>query len=178
MKSPILLLIAGVLALPLMLQAEPASHEHGASTPRKLELNAGRKWATDAALRKGMIAIRTLVGTALPAAHADKLTPAQYDALANDVNMQITYMVRHCKLEPRADAQLHLIIGDIAKGVEAIQGKHSGKSRPLGVVEVSRALNTYGEFFNHPGWQVIKLPHSSEGGSALPRKTEWQSAAG
>ena len=68
MKSSILLLIAGVLAFPLLLQAEPANHDHGASAPHKIELNAGRKWATDEALRKGMTAIRTLVGATLPAA--------------------------------------------------------------------------------------------------------------
>ncbi|HWR87130.1 MAG TPA: hypothetical protein VN277_01790 [Acidiferrobacterales bacterium] len=159
MKSTILLLIAGVLAFPLLLQAEPANHDHGASAPHKIELNAGRKWATDAALRKGMTAIRALVETALPAAHTGRLTPAQYDVLANDVNAQITYVVQHCKLDPKADAQLHIVIGDMAKGVETIQGKHSDKARSLGVVELSQAMNTYGEFFNHTGWQPIKLPH-------------------
>ena len=159
MKSSILLLIAGVLAFPLLLQAEPANHDHGASAPHKIELNAGRKWATDEALRKGMTAIRTLVGATLPAAHAGKLTPAQYDVLANDVNAQIAYIVQNCKLDPKADAQLHIVLGDIARGVETIQGKQPGKARPLGMLEVSRAMNTYGEYFNHPGWQAIKLPH-------------------
>ncbi len=159
MKSPVLFLLAGVLAFPLLLQAEPADHDHGASASHKIELNAGRKWATDEALRKGMTAIRTLVGTALPAAHTGKLTSAQYDALANDVNAQLTYIVQNCKLDPKADAQLHIVIGDIAKGVETIQGKQPGKERPSGVLEISRAMNTYGEYFNHPGWQAIKLPH-------------------
>ena len=159
MKSSILLLIAGVLAFPLLLQAEPTNHDHGASAPHKIELNAGRKWATDEALRKGMTAIRTLVGAALPAAHAGKLTPGQYDALANDVNAQLTYIVQNCKLDPKADAQLHIVIGDIAKGVETVQGKRPGAGRSSGVVEIAHAMNTYGEYFNHPGWQAVKLPH-------------------
>lgn len=159
MKLPILFLVAGVLAFPLLLQAEPANHDHGASAPHKIELNAGRKWATDEALRKGMTAVRTLVGTALPAAHAGKLTPVQYDALANDVNTQLTYIVQNCKLDPKADAQLHIVIGDIAKGVETVQGKRPGADRSSGVVEIAQATNTYGEYFNHPGWQAIKLPH-------------------
>ena len=159
MKSPILFLVAGVLAFPLLLQAEPANHDHGASASHKIELNAGRKWATDEALRKGMTAIRTLVGAALPAAHAGKLTPVQYDALANDVNAQLTYIVQNCKLDPKADAQLHIVIGDIAKGVETVQGKRPGAGRSSGVVEIVQAMNTYGEYFNHPGWQAIKLPH-------------------
>jgi len=159
LKSSTLLLLAGVLAVPLLLQAEPVNHDHGASAPHKIELNAGRKWATDEALRKGMTAIRTLVGATLPAAHAGKLTPSQYDVLADDVNAQIAYIVQNCKLDPKADAQLHIVIGDIARGVEMMQGKQPGKGRPLGMLEVSRAMNTYGEYFNHPGWQAIKLPH-------------------
>ena len=159
MKSPVFLLIAGVLAFPLAAPAEPANHDHGASAHHKIELNAGSKWSTDAALRKGMTAIRTRVGAALPAAHAGKFTPAQYDALANDVNAQINYVVQNCKLDPRADAQLHIVLGDIAKGVETAQGKRPGADRPSGVVEIAQAVNTYGEYFNHPGWQAIKLPH-------------------
>ena len=159
MKSSILFLVAGVLVFPLLLQAEPANHDHGASAPHKIELNAGRKWATDEPLRAGMTAIRTLAGSALPAAHAGKFTPAQYDALAKDVNAQINHIVQKCKLDPRADAQLHIVIGDIAKGVETVQGKHSGKGRSLGVVEITQAVNTYGEYFEHAGWQAIKLPH-------------------
>jgi hypothetical protein len=153
------LLLAGVLAFPLMLQAEPANHGHGAGASHAIELNAGSKWPTDAPLRKGMTAIRTLLGSALPAVHAGTFTPARYDALANDINAQITYVVQNCKLDPGADAQLHIVIGDIAKGVETIQGKHPGKARSLGAVEISQAMNTYGEYFNHAGWQAIKLPH-------------------
>ncbi len=110
-------------------------------------------------MRTGMTAMKTLAVAALPKAHAGKLTSAQYDALANDVNAQIAYIVQNCKLHPRAYAQLHIVIGDIAQGVETMQGKHPGKGRPLGVVEVSKAMNTHGEYFNHPGWQAIKLPH-------------------
>jgi hypothetical protein len=157
MKSSTLLLIAGLLTFPGMLAAETVNHDHDAAARDKIELNAGKKWATDEPLRKGMTAIKALVGVAQPAAHAGKLTSVQYDALANDVNAQIAYMVQNCKLDPRADAQLHIVIGDIAMGTETMQGKHPGKRRALGVVEVITALNTYGEYFNHPGWQAIKL---------------------
>ena len=67
--------------------------------------------------------------------------------------------MENCKLDPKADAQLHIIIGDLANGVETMQGKQPGQDRATGVVEISRTLNTYGKYFNHPGWQTIKLPH-------------------
>lgn len=158
--SPFLFsLSAIVLAFPLMVQAAPDHHHHGASAPQKIELNAGRKWATDDALRQGMGAIRTIAAGALPAAHAGKLAPARYDALANDVNAQIGYIVENCKLDPKADAQLHIIVGDLADGVETMQGKRPGQARAQGVVRIAQTLNTYGRYFNHPGWQAVKLPH-------------------
>ena len=159
MKSHTLMLIAGLLVFPWTLTAETVNHHHDANVQHKIELDAGRKWATDEPLRTGMTAMKALAVAALPKAHAGKLTSAQYDALANDINAQIAYIVQNCKLHPKADAQLHIVIGDIAQGVETMQGKHPGKGRPLGVVEVSRAMNTYGEYFNHPGWQAINLPH-------------------
>ena len=139
MKPLLLSLSAAMLALPLMVQAAGHSHhDHGASAPPSIELNAGKKWATDDALRRGMGSIRTLAEKALPAAHAGKLTPAGYDALANDVNAQIAFVVENCKLDPKADAQLHIVIGDLTNGVEAMQGKQPGQDRAMGVVEISQ----------------------------------------
>ena len=160
MKSILLSLSAAMLAFPLLVQAADHSHhDHDASAPPSIQLNAGKKWGTDDAWRHGMGATPPLAEKALPAAHAGKLTPAGYDALAKDVNAQIAFVVENCKLDPKADAQLHIIIGDLANGVETMQGKQPGQDRATGVVEISRTLNTYGEYFNHPGWQTIKLPH-------------------
>lgn len=159
MKFILLPLSAAMLALPLMVQAAPDHHDHGTATTHTIELNAGKKWATDDALRQGMSAIRTLAEKALPAAHAGKLTPARYDALANDINAQIAHIVDNCKLDARADAQLHIIIAELSAGIDAMQGKHAGEARAMGVVQVSQTLNTYGKYFNHPGWKAIKLPH-------------------
>ncbi|MEO6353593.1 MAG: hypothetical protein ABIO19_08960, partial [Burkholderiaceae bacterium] len=101
MKSPQLLLLAIALALPLTtLATETVKHEHAAVAHAKLELNAGKKWSTDAPLRQAMSNIRRTVATALPAAHQGKMTPAQYDAFGNDVTAQITYIVQNCKLDP------------------------------------------------------------------------------
>ncbi|OZA30850.1 MAG: hypothetical protein B7X93_01795 [Hydrogenophilales bacterium 17-61-9] len=160
MKPILLSLSAAALMLPLLTQAAPGHHhDHGAAAPQTLVLNAGKKWATDEALRQGMGAIRTLAAGALPAAHAGRLKPAQYDALANDIDAQIGFIVEHCKLDPQADAQLHLVVGELSGGVEAMRGKRTGEARALGVVKVARSLNAYGRHFSHAGWQPVKLPH-------------------
>ena len=159
MKTILLSLSAVMLAFPLMVQAAEDHHDHGAAAPHSIELNAGKKWGTDDALRHGMGAIRSLAENALPAAHAGKLTSAGYDALANDVNTQISFIVGSCKLDSKADAQLHIIIAELTDAVETMQGKQPSQARAMGVVKVSQALNTYGKYFDHKGWRTITLPH-------------------
>ncbi|HEX9172075.1 MAG TPA: hypothetical protein VF861_05385 [Telluria sp.] len=160
MKTPNALLLAIALALPLATVAsETAKHEHGAAVTTKLELNAGKKWATDAPLRKAMDNIRASVATALPQAHAGKLTPAQYDAFGKDVSGQIAYIVQNCKLDPKADAQLHIVVGDIMSAIDTATGKQPDQKRAMGVVKIAQSLNSYGQHFDHAGWKPVKLPH-------------------
>ena len=160
MKSRNLTLAAIALAFPLaVLAAESGHHDHGAHKPQKIELNAGKKWEIDDALRKGMSSIRTSIATALPAAHAGKLSAAEYDALGKELGSQVAYIVQNCKLDPKADAQLHVVVADIVDGIDTVEGKQQSKKRAQGVVRIAQTLNTYGKYFNHDGWQAVKLPH-------------------
>lgn len=159
MKSIPLLLAAISLAFPLTMLAAESGHDHHGAAPHKIELNAGKKWQSDASLRKGMSAIKEQVSVALPAAHEGKLTPEQYAKLGKGLNDQVVYIVQNCKLDPKADAQLHVIIGDLAQGIETLEGKQQNKERALGVVQVAEAVNTYGKYFDHAGWKPVKLPH-------------------
>ena len=159
MKSPLALMLALTLSSPLAVLAASDAHDHGKSAPHKLELNAGKKWGTDDALRKAMSGIQASVTQTLPAAHAGKASAADYDAFGKDVTAQVTYMVENCKLDPQADAQLHIIVADLMAGVEAAQGKHGEKKRASGVVKVAQAANAYGKHFDHAGWKAIQMPH-------------------
>lgn len=139
--------------------AQTTAHSHDAAAPHKLSLNQGRKWATDAPLRAGMSRIRGLVDPQLGAAHAGKLTPAQYRALATQVEAEVGGIVANCKLEPEADAMLHLVIADIGAGTDTMAGKDA-KARPaLGLVKVAQAVNQYGSHFDHPGFRPIRNVH-------------------
>lgn len=154
------LFAALALALPLSTLAAESGHDHHASQEKQtLQLNAGKKWATDDALRKGMTSIRSAVATALPAAHAGKMTAAEYDALTKELSGQVGYIVQNCKLDPKADAQLHIVIGDIAGGIDTARGQVQGKDRAQGMVKIVQALNSYGSHFDHAGWKPIKLSH-------------------
>lgn len=136
--------------------AESAAHGHGASAGHQLELDHGRKWATDEPLRAGMARIRGLVEPQLGAAHAGKLGKAQYKALASKIETEVGGIVANCKLEPKADAMLHLVIAEIGEGTDAMAGKNP-RQRPVnGLAQVVEAVNQYGSHFDHPGFEPIR----------------------
>jgi hypothetical protein len=149
--------LAAALGAPAL--AQTAAHDHGAAALHKLTLNQGRKWSTDEPLRAGMGRIRSLVEPQLGAAHAGKLTPAQYREMAAQIETEVGGIVANCKLEPKADAMLHLVIADIGAGTDAMAGKDA-KTRPaLGLVKVAEGLNQYAGHFDHPGFKPIRNVH-------------------
>jgi hypothetical protein len=135
------------------------THDHEASAPAALSLNQGRKWSTDDALRGGMTRIRGLVATQLDAAHAGRLSAAQYTALAGRIEGEVGGIVANCKLEPKADAMLHLVIGEIGAGTDAMAGKAAKAKPQQGLVHVAAAVNNYGKYFEHPGFKPIPVGH-------------------
>lgn len=145
-------------ALPVA-SAQAQTHDHGAGAPAKLSLDHGRKWATDAALREGMGRIRALVEPQMAAAHAGRVTPAQFGALAGRVEAEVGGIVANCKLEPRADAMLHVVIGEIAAGTDAMAGKTTTVAPVQGLAQVALAVNDYGRYFEHPGFRPIRGVH-------------------
>ncbi len=137
-------------------QAQTQTHNHDATALAKLSLDHGHKWVTDAPLREGMSRIRALVEPQLAAAHAGRLSPAQYAALAGQIETEVGGIVANCKLEPKADAVLHIVIGEIGAGTEAMAGR-TAKQRPQqGLVQIAKAVNDYAGHFEHPGLKPIR----------------------
>ena len=147
---------AMVLALGRPALSQTAAHDHGAAAPHELTLNQGRKWATDAPLRAGMARIRGLVEPRIGAAHAGKLTPVQYRELATQIETEVGGIVANCKLEPKADAMLHLVIADIGAGTDTMAGKNAAAAPAAGLMQVARAVNRYGNHFDDPGFTPIR----------------------
>jgi hypothetical protein len=148
--------LAAALALALSLPALAAeqAHDHGVAGAA-LELNQGKKWQTDQPLRKGMSNMRAALAKDLKVIHANKASDAQYDALAAKLNGEVAYVVQNCKLEPKADAELHKVIAEVLGGAEAMQGKEAGVARRDGAVRAVKAINAYGKYFDHPGWRNL-----------------------
>lgn len=157
MKHPILT----ALALFSLAAAAPAFaannvHDHGHEQHgATLQLNAGKKWETDAALRKAMGDIRQSMASSLHAIHENRLPAKDYAKLAQQVEGAVGTIVANCKLAPEADAQLHIVIAELLAGAEQMAGKAKSARRKDGAIKVIGALDNYGKYFDDPGFQPI-----------------------
>jgi hypothetical protein len=143
--------------VPAAFAAEAGAHHHEhAAAAAALTLDAGKKWATDAPLRRAMTNVRNAMAQSLHAIHEDKLAAAGYRKLARKINGEVAYMVSHCKLEPQADAQLHLVIADLLAAAAAMEGKTKEMKRRDGAIKVIGALDNYGKYFDDPDWKPIE----------------------
>lgn len=148
------LLASGSQAAGETAHAHGHGHAHAAPAPAAMPAD-GRKWPTDAPLRQSMANIRSAFAASLHEIHAGKLSAAAYGTLSQTVRDEVDAMVRNCKLYPQADAQLHLVIGDMLQGAEAMEGKMKRLKRSAGAAKVLRALEDYGTRFDDPGWQPL-----------------------
>ncbi|MEO6875871.1 MAG: hypothetical protein ABI222_13720 [Opitutaceae bacterium] len=130
---------------------EPA-HDHGATA---LALNDHQRWETDVALRLGMQRIRNAVASQLPAGEPPALLPTQAKVLADTVQENVTYLIQNCRLQPAADANLHLIINDLMAGAALLTTE--GRSAE-GLAKLRHALSEYPRHFNHPNWESLPPP--------------------
>lgn len=130
--SIITAMLFGMLTIPALAVAED-DHDHGHEVT-ELSLNNGEKWQIDAPLSLAMNKIRNAMNEQLDGIHANNLPQKKYNALANEVNTQVAYMVENCELEPAADAQLHIIIHDLMEGAEAMQSEANPQTGAVKVV--------------------------------------------
>ena len=130
-------------------------HQHGAVAPTKLTLDHGRKWETDEPLRTNMTAIRAALTASSEGIHTGTLTAADYRALGATVEARVATIVAECKLEPAADASLHVVMAELIAGADAMQGKSTTKPA-AGAVQTVQAVNRYGQYFDHPGWKPLR----------------------
>lgn len=154
---------APAAASPPAASAQPAADEHAGHAPAqpaehvhpvhpKLELDPqGNRWATDEPLRTGMTRIREAVAPYTGAA-AQLLSAAQAQTLATTVRDQVQYLIENCKLDPKADATLHAVIGDLLAGAKGLEADPAAMD---GLPLIVEALNQYPKYFDHPDWQPV-----------------------
>jgi len=149
---PALAISLALAATPATLAAEAHGHDgHGAL---QLQLDQGKKWATDAPLRQGMTLIRAALAQNEPAIRNGRLSAEQYQVLGATVEHHVARIVAECKLPPEADANLHVIVAELAAAADAMQGR-SAEKPATGAKRAVNALGQYAAHFDHPGWKRI-----------------------
>lgn len=124
-----------------------AEHQHG-DMHAILRLDQGKPWATDAALVEGMERIRVAVNkaSALPVLDADSAAE-----LAQSVQGQVDFLIANCRLEPDADATLHVFIAQLLKAAAELQ---ENPASTLALAQMHQTLREYPRYFAHPGWRA------------------------
>ena len=145
--AAIVIALGGGAALHIIHDGSPAHHHGHGSGAALLKLNAGTKWEPDASLRIGMERIK-----ALTEALGSTTTVQERQAYRDAIHAQIDYLIKNCQLPPDADETLHVLIGQIADGADAMP-RTDGDT--VGLALVRRALETYPKYFNHPLWMPL-----------------------
>ena len=151
--SAIALIAVAGAALFVHLHDDPSHHHDSHKNSSQLVLNEGKKWATDEALRTGMKRLRDLTATMSERRSEQGIAPEQAIQLKAGVQEQIGFLIRHCKLEPNADAVLHVLIGDLLSGAEMIANPATATQ---GLDRILKALNQYPQYFDHADWIPIE----------------------
>lgn len=154
------LAVAGAaLGLWTHLHAQPAAvhehPEHPGHSEAALTLNDGQRWETDLPLRTGMQRIRDAVALTVLAQAAGRFSAADADRLAATVQENVNFLITHCKLAPKADAALHVIITDLLAGSAMLKAEPAS---PAGSSLLVQALGQYADYFAHPDWQPVTIP--------------------
>lgn len=160
MNPVIRFLALSVFVLSLAAPAVAQEHDHGAPKGSAAEATRpssktadGKKFLTDAQLRKSMDAMRTVVQANLPKVHGFKATDADYAAIAKQIDAEVAVIFQECKLEPDADAALHEILLPI---MDATKTLNEGTIKRFAFVKILKSVNEYGEQFDHPGFTPVK----------------------
>ena len=148
---------AVIAAVPLLLSAMAApfahaqeGHEHHAPAAVAAQEIPAHRYATDAPLRKGMAEIRTAV-EALGHYERGHLGAEQAVTFATTIQEQVAYLVANCKLEPQADAALHLIIAKLGAGAQALK---TDPADLAAIPPMREALADYRRTFDDPAFET------------------------
>lgn len=149
----IVLALAGAGAMVLLHQHGASEHGHEQHGMSELVLNDGKRWATDAPLRQGLERIRDAVVPIVAATATRPLTKAEATAFSRAIEDQVQYLVENCKLEPKADAALHVLLNEFLQGAGTLAADPASKAA---IERVVNALERYPQYFDHQSWRPLR----------------------
>jgi len=141
-------------AFSLVLLAAPPTlaqeHVHHHEEPAmELALNQGKKWPIDESLHTGMAGIKKLMSASIGDIHHHNFTAEKYQRLAGELQGQLNYIFKHCKLPPAADGQLHILLSGMIQGVEQMKGREEQRQ---GAIKIMQGLKLYPKYFDDDEW--------------------------
>jgi hypothetical protein len=140
----ILLLGASFALTPAFAQSVPAT---AASSPTT------KRFATDEAVREGMVAVRTVMVAQEARIAQNQLNASDYVALARAIEtpMQL-HLVKRSLPKAAAVAFNGSIWQDLSYCVGLMRDGRSVAVQRSGALGVQQVLRNYPQYFDHPGW--------------------------
>lgn len=118
-------------------------------------LKHGEKWPTDEVLRTGMDAIRETITVSQDDVLKERLVATEYLRLANEIDKNIAYIIKNCKLTVDADRAFHnVVLADLSEGAGLMRSSKDIQVQRLGALGVLQTLRNYGKYFEHPNWSL------------------------
>lgn len=147
----ILVMVSPMTALALDQAQQHEHHAAHASGTGELDLvrpDSG-KWASDESLRQGMSELRSAFKPHHTAYRQGSFNVEQAAELADSIEESVNFMFANCRLPSDADAELHKLL---AAALGAADSLRESDDLHEGLHQLHRVLQTYPEFFDHPGW--------------------------
>ncbi len=150
MKTKLVVFVIGIIFSSIMSFGadNKADHKHAKEEhSQHLSLNNGKKWNTDATLKKNMAAMRKEFHVAHQMMSDTKKPTQTFNDLAATIKSATTDIVKNCKLDPKADTTLHVVLGKLLNAADELGHE---KAAANAMKNVHTALNTYADYFDHP----------------------------
>ncbi|MEW6983811.1 hypothetical protein AAD001_14250 [Colwelliaceae bacterium 6471] len=144
--------LIGLLVTTTSLTVTAEEHHHYEENTTQLMLNQEEKWAIDESLHLGMSNIKHELEKNLMAIHHENFSTEQYITLATTMEQELRFLFENCKLEPQADAQLHILLSKIMQGIDIMKNAEHKKQ---GGILIIQALRDYPLYFNDLNWQSL-----------------------
>jgi hypothetical protein len=144
----------GLVSLAAPVYASEHEHKHEAQHAAPV-LKPGQKWASDEVLRQGMDNIRKAMLANREAIEKERLGAQDYQKLAAAVSKETTNIVKNCRLSKDADAAFHtIVLADLIQSTEMMRTSPKVQVQRAGAFAVLQSLRHYGNYFQHPGWEI------------------------
>ncbi|HJV73102.1 MAG TPA: hypothetical protein VJ654_02680 [Noviherbaspirillum sp.] len=161
-------LVFAALAMPLFAATVHAGeHDRERDHLRAAERQADypsrpiQKWETDEIVRKGMENIRQAIMTKQDGIQRNSLGAEGYQQLAEVINRNVDDIIKNCKLTQAVDAALHVVVlTDLTRSSELMRTSPKLAAQRAAAIGILQSLRLYGEYFQHPNWNVEALKSS------------------